>query len=129
VVGWVILRGLEEGVTWALIGGLSLDLTSGAPFGIFSLSLLLVVLITHVAHGRVFGSSTFLPLSLTFPLTLFFNGLALFSLNVLGRPINWSDAFTHVLIPLAVLNTGVMLLVFPPLYFLNRWLNPQPLSF
>lgn len=129
VVGWVILRGLDEGITWALIGGLSLDLTSGAPFGIFCLSMLAVSLVTSLAHGQIFGSSTFLPLTLTFPLTLLFNGLALFLLGLLGRPLAWNDAFSQVLMPLAVFNTAAMVLVFPPLYFLNRWLYPQPLSF
>ena len=129
VVGWVILRGLDEGITWALIGGLSLDFTSGAPFGIFCLSMLAVSLVTYLAHGQLFGSSTFLPLTLTFPLTLLFNGLALFLLGLLGRAVAWNDAFSQVLVPLAVFNTAAMVLVFPPLYLLNRWLNPQPLSF
>jgi rod shape-determining protein MreD len=112
-----------------LIGGLSLDFFSGAPFGVFSLAMLVVALMTHLAHGRVLGSSIILPLSLTFPLSLLFNGVALLLLALLGRPIVWSDAFGHVLLPAALFNTGVMLLVFPLLSFLNRWLNPQTLSF
>jgi hypothetical protein len=70
-----------------------------------------------------------LPLSLTFPLSLLFNGLALLWLALLGRPVIWSDAFFNVLLPAAVFNTVVMMLVFPLLYLLNRWLNPQPLTF
>jgi len=38
IIGWIILRGLGEGVLWALIGGLCLDFASGAPFGIFALT-------------------------------------------------------------------------------------------
>lgn len=129
IIGWVILRGPGEGLTWALIGGLCLDLVSGAPFGVFTFTALLVALVANISHGRIFGSSIVLPLSLTFPLSLLFNGLALLWLALLGRPVIWSDAFFNVLLPAAVFNTVVMMLVFPLLYLLNRWLNPQPLTF
>ncbi|MBE7551919.1 MAG: rod shape-determining protein MreD [Anaerolineales bacterium] len=129
VIGWTILRGLRHGVVWAVIGGLSLDLLSGGPFGLFTLAMLVVTLVTSLFHGRLFGSSIILPLSLTFPLSLLFNGLALLLLNLLGRPVVWDEAFSAVLVPVAIFNTAVMLLVFPLLYMLNRWLNPQPLSF
>ena len=129
IIGWIILRGLGEGLVWALIGGVCLDLVSGAPFGVFTLTTLLVALAANLSHGRVFGSSIVLPLSLTFPLSLLFNGLALFFLTLLGRPIVWSDAFFNVLLPVAIFNTAVMMLVFPLLFLLNRIMNPQPLSF
>ncbi len=129
VIGWVILRGLGEGLVWALIGGLSLDFISGAPFGVLTLTMLTVALVTNLSHGRVFGSSIVLPLSLTFPLSLLFNGLALLFLTLLGRPIIWDSAFFDVLLPAALFNTAVMILVFPLLYLLNRALNPQQLSF
>lgn len=129
VIGWIILRGLREGLTWALLGGLCLDLVSGGPFGIWTLALVLVALVANLSHGRVFGSSIVLPLSLTFPLSLLFNGLALFFLYLLGRPFVWADAFSNVLLPVALFNTAVMILVFPLLYLLNRSLNPQQLSF
>jgi rod shape-determining protein MreD len=35
VIGWSALRGMEEGATWAFIGGISLDILSSAPFGVF----------------------------------------------------------------------------------------------
>lgn len=129
VIGWTVLRGLRDGVIWALIGGLSLDLLSGGPFGLFTLALLATALITSLFHGRLFGSSIILPLILTFPLSLLFNGLALLILNLLGRPVAWNEAFSYVLVPVAIFNAAVMLLIFPLLYLLNRWLNPQPLSF
>jgi rod shape-determining protein MreD len=129
VIVWTFLRGLPEGFVWALIGGLSLDLLSGGPFGLFTLVTGLAALITSLFHGRLFGSSIILPLGLTFPLSLFFNGLALLLLNLLGRPIIWNAAFSYVLVPAAIFNTVVMLFTFPLLYLLNRWLNPQPLSF
>lgn len=129
VIGWVILRGVGEGLIWALVGGVSLDLVSSGPFGVFTVTMLLVALAASVSHGRVFGSSIVLPLSLTFPLSLLFNGLALLLLALLGRPVIWTEAFVYVLVPAAIFDMVLMMLVFPLLYLLNRVLNPQPLSF
>ena len=129
VIGWTVLRGLEEGVIWALIGGISLDFLSGAPFGVFTLAMLLTALIAGLFHGRIFGSSVVLPLGLAFPLSLFFNSFVLLLLNIFGRPIDWLDAFTNVLLPAALYDTAAMVIIFPLLYLLNRWLNPQTLSF
>jgi rod shape-determining protein MreD len=129
VIGWVVLRGLEEGLFWAVIGGLSLDVLSGAPFGVFTLSMVVVALVTSLFHGRVFGSSIILPLSLAFPLSLLFNGLLLLLLMLLGRPIDWGVVFFNILLPVSIFNTMVMVLVFPLLYLLNRILTPRQLSF
>lgn len=129
IIGWVTLRGWSEGFLWALIGGLSLDFISAAPFGIFSLALLGVTLVASVAHRLNFGSSIVVPLTLTFPLSFLFNGVALLLLSGLGHPTTWSVALTNVLLPVAIFNTVVMLFIFPLLYLLNRWLNPEPLSF
>ncbi len=128
VIGWTILHGLDEGIVWAIIGGLALDFFSGAPFGVFTLSMVLTILVTSLFHGRIFGSSIVLPLGLAFPLSLLFNTLALLMLNLLGRPVNWLDAMTNIILPAALFNTGIMMIIFPLLYLLNRWLNPQPLS-
>lgn len=129
VIGWIILRGFGEAVSWVLIGGLALDIISAAPFGVFTFTMLVVALVTSLSHGRMFGSSIVLPLTLTFPLSLLFNAFALLLLNLLGHPIIWIDALSNVVLPAALFNTGVMMIVFPLLYLLNRWLNPQPLSF
>lgn len=129
VIGWTLLRGLGDGLVWALIGGVSLDFLSGAPFGVFSLTMLVVTLTANLFHGRVFGSSIVMPLGLAFPLTLLFNTLALLMLNFLGHPVDWITAFSNVVFPVALFNTGAMMLVFPLLYLLNRFLSPQQLSF
>ncbi|MCB9107170.1 MAG: rod shape-determining protein MreD [Anaerolineales bacterium] len=129
VIAWTILSDLEDGLTWALVGGLSLDLLSAAPFGIFTLALIMVAIVANFSHGRIFGSSIVLPLGFTFPLSILFNGIALLILSLLGRPVIWLDAFNDIFLPVAIFNTGVMVLVFPPLYYLYRRLHPQPLSF
>jgi rod shape-determining protein MreD len=124
VIAWTILRDLEEGLTWALIGGVSLDLISGAPFGVFSLALVVAALAANLSHGRIFGSNIVVPLGFTFPLSVLFNVLVLLFLSLLGRPVIWTDVFSNVLLSVALFNTAIMLVVFPVLYYFNRFLNP-----
>jgi rod shape-determining protein MreD len=112
-----------------VVGGLSLDVFSGAPFGVFTMSMVIMALATSLFHGRIFGSSIILPLSLTFPLSFLFNGLVLLVLLLLGRPMDWSAAFFNILLPVAIFNTMVMVLVFPLLYLLNRIFTPRQISF
>lgn len=129
VIGWTILRDLEEGLTWAFIGGVTLDLISGAPFGVFSLALVMVVMAASLSHTRIFGRNLVVMLGFTFILSLLFNMLALFFLNLLGRPVIWLDALSDVFLSVALLNSGVMIIIFPLLYVLSRSLSPQRLSF
>jgi rod shape-determining protein MreD len=129
VLAWAMVRNLEEGTIWALIGGLCLDLLSGTPFGVFSIALVVVMALATLVQTRVFGGGLVLPILFSFPLSLLFNGLALLMLNLLGRPVAWISAFEQVLLPAAGLNTGAMVVLFPLVYLLNRRLNPQPLSF
>jgi rod shape-determining protein MreD len=129
VIGWVTLRGWNEGFLWAVLGGLGLDFMSAAPFGIFSIALLLVTIVASIAHRLNFGSRIVIPLTLTVPLSFLFNGVALLILSGLGWPITWGVALTNILVPVAIFNTVVMVFIFPLLYLLNRWLNPEQLSF
>lgn len=128
VIAWTILREFETSLTWALFGGLSLDFVSGAPFGIFTLTMLIVVVVAHLSYGRFFDSGFVILIGFTFPLSVLFNFLALTFLSLLGRPVIWIDAFQAVLFPAALLNTAVMAVVFPPIYYLNQKLRPQPLT-
>lgn len=129
VIAWSSVHDLEESLTWALIGGLSLDFISGAPFGVFSLAMLIVTVLVNFSQGRILGSSIVLPLSLTFPLSLLFNTLALFFLYLLGWPVAWIESFANVLFPVALLNSGVMVLIYPLLSSFNRFFYPQRLSY
>ncbi len=120
VIGWTLLRGSKEGVLWAIIGGLCLDLLSSGPFGVITVSLVVTSLLTRLGYGRVFGSYLILPLTLTFPLTLAYYLTYTLLLNVLNKPIPWLPALSNVILPASVLNIAAMLLLFPLLRLLHR---------
>ncbi|MDM8527370.1 rod shape-determining protein MreD [Anaerolineales bacterium HSG24] len=125
-LSWVILRGLDEGVFIAIFAGIGFDILSGAPFGIFSLSIGLTALLTDLVHDRIFGENNLiLPAILILPATVFFNGLAAFLLIQLGRPMPWETLLTSIILPVAVLNSAVMIPIFLTLYIFNRLLTPS----
>ncbi|MDM8521458.1 rod shape-determining protein MreD [Anaerolineales bacterium HSG6] len=125
-LSWVILRGLDEGVFIAIFAGIGLDIFSGASFGIFSLSIGLTALLTNLVHDRVFGTNNLiLPAALILPATVFFIGFAAFLLIQLGHPMSWDTLLTNIILPVALLNTAVMVPVFFTLYIFNRLLTPS----
>lgn len=57
--------GIDKSFWWAFFGGIFLDIYSLYPFGLFTLTLLIVALISHILSGRVFTNHTFLSMLAT----------------------------------------------------------------
>lgn len=128
VIGWTLLRGSKEGVLWAIIGGLCLDLLSSGPFGVITLSLIITSLLARLGYGLVFGGYLIIPLSLTFPLSLAYYLTYTLLLNVLSKPLPWLPALSNVILPASVLNIAAMLLLFPLLRLLHRRTGREEIS-
>ncbi len=120
VISWTILRGPTEGLVWAIIGGIGLDLLSGGPFGVMTIALVITSLLASLGYGRVFGGYLILPLALTFPLSLVYYLTYTLLLSVLNEPIAWLPALTSVILPASVMNIVAMLFLFPLLRLLHR---------
>jgi rod shape-determining protein MreD len=120
VISWTILRGPAEGLVWAIIGGIGLDLFSGGPFGVMTIALVITSLLASLGYGRAFGGYLILPLALTFPLSLVYYLSYTLFLSVLNEPIAWLPALTSVVLPASVINIVAMLFLFPPLRLLHR---------
>ena len=128
VVGWTLLRGPGEGVLWAIVGGLCLDLLSSGPFGLMTIALVITSLLAGLGHGRVFGGYIVLPLVLAFPLSLVYYLSYTLLLNVFGWSVVWLPALANVILPVSLLNIVVMLVLFPPLYALHRRTGRKEIS-
>jgi rod shape-determining protein MreD len=128
VIGWTLLRGSKEGLLWAIIGGLCLDLLSSGPFGVITVSLIITSLLTSLGYGLVFGGYLIIPLTLTFPLSLAYYLTYTLLLNVLNKSLPWLPALSSVILPASVLNIAVMLLLFPFLSLLHRRTGREEIS-
>jgi rod shape-determining protein MreD len=120
VIGWTLLRGLGEGLVWAVIGGIALDLLSGGPFGAATAALVITSLLASLGYGRVFGGYLTLPLALTFPLSLAYYLIYTLILAVLHGPIAWIPTVADIILPASMLNMAAMFLLFPLLRLLHR---------
>jgi rod shape-determining protein MreD len=120
VVGWGVLRGVEEGLIWGAIGGMALDLLSGSPFGVFTFSLILVSFLTGLGEINVFRANILLPGMAIVVATVIYNLLVLVMLQIMGRPVTWNPDLIRVIAPAAVLNVICLTILYGPLRWLHR---------
>jgi rod shape-determining protein MreD len=128
VISWTLLRGLTDGLLWALIGGLCLDLLSSGPFGLMIVPLVIVCALARLGYSRVYGAHLWLPLFLTFPLSVVYYLSYALLLSLTGRPIAWSATLVQVILPASLLNIAAMLILFPLLRRLHRRVSPPAIS-
>ncbi len=120
VMSWSLLRGGEEGLVWAFIGGLALDILSGAPFGASTLALMAVSFLSGLGEVRIFRTHIVLPLLTALFATLVYDVLFLLLLQMSGWPVAWLDNLVKVILPSALLNVALSPLVYQALRWLHR---------
>ncbi len=120
VISWSLLRGAQEGVIWALVGGMGLDLVSGAPFGTSTVILVALSLLAGLGELSVFRTRIALPLIATLIATLAYDLFFLLLLYAEGRSIAWTDSLTKVVLPSTLVNVLLSPFVYKALYWLDR---------
>lgn len=125
VISWGLLRGANEGLLWALVGGLALDLLSATPLGLSSLILTLLILLTSLGQKRIYRANILFPLAIIFLATLGYNLASLLAWQLLGRPASWWSSLLEILLPTAFLNTLVIFPLYPLLFWLHRRIGPE----
>lgn len=113
VVAWSIRHGVEEGLIWAFFGGIATDLLSAAPFGVSILAFAGAALLAGSFGPGMRKASILLPLILTPLASIIATLCAALVLALLGQLISWPVVVALVVLPAAVLNSVVMLLVYP----------------
>jgi rod shape-determining protein MreD len=120
VVSWSLLRGSEEGMLWALIGGITMDIFSTAPFGISTLALLIVGFLSGLGHRNVFRFQLLVP-ALAIPLaTLLYQSVLLGLLYTLGWRTDFMPTVAGVIFPTMLINTLGMPIVYLAVRLLHR---------
>lgn len=126
VVDWGILRGPDEGVLWAFIAGLSLDVFSGWPPGTNTVALVLVAALVSLGQGTFIRTHAFLPPVTVFGATILFYLVALFILESTRHQVVWGEALRGSVVPIAFYNAILNIPGFRLVQRLERRVYPSP---
>lgn len=118
VVCWSLLHSVSEGLLWAFVGGLGVDLIAGLPLGTTALALMPTCFLAGLGRSSIFTNSVLLPALLVMLATLIFGGLSLILMSLRGTPVEWAGTALRVILPELALNVLLVLLIYP----LLRWL-------
>jgi len=82
-IAWALLRGWQEGIIWAFVAGLFVDLFSVTPLGVTSLALMAAVGVVVLLQRNLPAYRVVIPVILTVIGTLFFWLVYLFLLRII----------------------------------------------
>jgi rod shape-determining protein MreD len=104
-VAWTLLRGAREGLLWAFVGGLALDLLSGGPLGLSSLALVLACAPALLTEGHVNSRALVFAMGAAACATLLFNGIMLLGLALGGQTLDPFAELAQRTLAATLLNT------------------------
>lgn len=119
VTAWSLLRGTEEGMLWALVAGVAMDVVSGAPFGMSTLPLLIISFGTGLTQRGMFRFDLVIPILIIPVATLIYQAIMVVWLKISGWPITWGEAANHLGLSGVLVNTLLM----PAVYWLLRLIS------
>jgi len=127
VMSWALVQRVDEAILWASIGGLGVDLMSGGPFGASALGLMAAALIAGAMSSGVFRGRTALPLVTALIATLTFHGVYVLTMLLAGQRVDLIDALFRIVLPSAVYNAALSLIVFRIMAGIDQRIRPKVL--
>jgi rod shape-determining protein MreD len=118
VVAWSFRRGPNDGMVWGMIGGVMIDLASGAPLGISPLPLMVAALVVGAGRARIFSGNVVLPVIVALMTLALYQAVYIILLMLVGHPVSWGEGVLRVAAPLVLLNLALM----PVVYVVISWL-------
>ncbi len=125
-LAWGLLRGINEGIVWAFIGGLCLDLFSVAPLGTTALAFMLAITAVTWIENAFPTSRFFLPVVMAALATLIYLFIYLLLLRLLGQPIDLQTVAK--LSPTALLHSALILPIYWIMHLLDQLFRPRPIK-
>ncbi len=123
VVSWTLLHGLEEGLVWAFVAGLCIDLFSIGPTGATALAYITAVLAVASLNSVLPSGRFFMPVFYAALSTIIVFIVYLLFVRLLGYGASFAAAADYVSIIL--LNAGFMLPVYWLVYSVDRAIRPR----
>jgi rod shape-determining protein MreD len=112
VLSWMLLAGTEEGIVWAMVGGIVQDLISGIPTGTSALALVVVAFGANLVFGTIARNNLILPPIVAAMGTVVYHLMLVVLLSILGRNVAIAYVLVYVTLPSIVFNFVLMLPIF-----------------
>lgn len=122
ILAWAMVRGPVEGLVWAFVAGLLIDVFSASPLGISSLALMAAVLLVTTLQQSIALNRFFIPMILGGIGMFTFSLVSVLLLRLSGYPIVWSGVAT---VPVTVVLHAFMIL---PVYWIIDSLNNRVMA-
>lgn len=122
-LSWGLLRDLEEGVIWAFIGGILLDLFSVTPLGLTPLAWMVAIAMAILIIRPLTRSRVILPTLVAALATILYLGLGMLLLRLFGYQV--TSLVTAVLLPMAMLHALLILPIYWLMYLADKRLSPR----
>lgn len=120
VLIWAVVRDIDEGLLWAFIGGLILDLLSGGPLASIALALVAAAYLAGQSLVEGVGSQAVRLVFLTVLGTTAYHLVLLIILDWSGHTVDWAYSVLRVAGPSVLLNGVLAPLLLPPMTWLER---------
>jgi rod shape-determining protein MreD len=121
VVSWAVVRGRGEAMSWAIFGGLVLDLLSQMPPGSHLLALPLVTFLADLGHRVMQGSTALFAGAAVFAASILYGIILLVVLFATNHPVNLVDVVIGDILPGSAYN----LVVLVPVFLLQRAIDSR----
>jgi rod shape-determining protein MreD len=128
VLLWSLVRGVDEGLMWAFLGGLIVDVLSGGPLAGTAIALLAAALLAGQSLGEQVGSQAVRAMILTVLGAATYHLFLLIVLDWTGHTVDWGFSLTRVAMPSVVLNGVLAPFVLRPLDWLERATRQERLA-
>lgn len=129
VLSWSIHADLDEGITWAFVGGILQDLLSAAPTGASVLGMLLMVFVVYGLNRQLYRVGLLLLAVLAFGGTFVEETTLALVLALTGLGSDYLLQFSYVMIPTAFYNLALIWIVYAVLRPLQRRIKREPRVF
>ncbi len=124
LVAITLQKSVKTAWQWSIVGGLLTDFFSGLPFGLFTVSYLIITGIASLLRERIWRFSFLMQLLVVLSGTLIIHGLSMMVLIIQGSSLQLTTVLQAVTLPSIILNFMLSLPVFIIIQDIIQQLNP-----
>lgn len=124
-LAWSLLNDVEEGIVWAFIGGLFMDIFTIAPVGGLALTYSVSIFAVNVVRDLLPVNPFVIPVLSAVMATVFQQLLYLIYLRLVGITANTTIV---ILLQTIVVQTILIIPIYWFMYFIKRTMRPRPVE-